>query len=45
MTQEELSDGVCATGTLSKIENGVQAPKKRTFMALMKKFPIVRMIK
>lgn len=37
MTQEELSDGVCATGTLSKIENGVQAPKKRTFMALMKK--------
>ena len=23
MTQEELADGICSTGTLSKIENGI----------------------
>lgn len=29
MTQEELAFGICSPGTLSKIENGVQAPNKK----------------
>ena len=33
MTQEELADGICSTGTLSKIENGLQVPKRKTFTA------------
>lgn len=37
ITQEELAYGICSTGTLSKIENGVQAPNKRTFEALMQR--------
>lgn len=37
MTQEELADGICSTGTLSKIENGIQVPKRKTFTALMQR--------
>ena len=37
MTQEELADGICSTGTLSKIENGLQVPKRKTFTALMQR--------
>ena len=37
MTQEELAFGICSPGTLSKIENGVQAPNKKTFEALMQR--------
>lgn len=33
-TQEDLSYGICATSTLSKIENGSQVPKQRTFRLL-----------
>ncbi|MCL2171826.1 MAG: helix-turn-helix transcriptional regulator [Defluviitaleaceae bacterium] len=37
MSQEELCDGVCAPGTLSRIENGGQIPNRKTFEALMLK--------
>lgn len=37
MTQEELAFGICSPGTLSKIENGIQAPNKKTFEALMQR--------
>ncbi len=34
-SQEELSYGICTASTLSRIENGVQAPGKRILEALM----------
>ncbi len=37
LTQEDLSDGICSTVTLSKIENGVQSPRKEHFEALMQR--------
>lgn len=37
MTQEELAYGICSAGTLSKIENGVQVPNKKTFESLMQR--------
>lgn len=37
MTQEELAYGICATGTLSKIENGLQVPTRKNFEALMQR--------
>lgn len=36
-TQEELSEGICTTGTLSKIENGSRAPSFSTYEALMQR--------
>lgn len=35
ITQEELAFGICAPGTLSKIENGLAVPKRRNYEALM----------
>lgn len=37
MTQEELSDGVCSTETLSRIETGKHAPNRTTYKKLMEK--------
>ena len=37
LTQEDLSDGICAVSTLSKIENGHHNPQKRVFTALMER--------
>lgn len=36
-TQEELSEGICTTGTLSKIENGNRMPSVRIYEALMQR--------
>lgn len=37
MSQETLSDGICATETLSRIENGRRTPTTRNFRALMER--------
>lgn len=37
VTQEELAFGICAPGTLSKIENGLAVPKRRNYEALMQR--------
>ena len=37
ITQEELSYGVCTPATLSKIENGIQMPRRKIFEALMQR--------
>lgn len=37
LKQEELAQGICSVGTLSKIENGIQIPKRKIFMALMQR--------
>lgn len=36
-TQEELAEGICTTGTLSKIENGSRVPTAGTYEALMQR--------
>lgn len=36
-SQEELSYGICSTGNLSKIENGVRVPNRKTVEALMQR--------
>ena len=36
-SQEELCYGICSTGNLSKIENGVRMPNRRTIEALMER--------
>lgn len=36
-TQEELAEGICTTGTLSKIENGSRMPSVSTYEALMQR--------
>lgn len=40
ITQEELCDGICTPTTLSKIENGVQLPRRKTFEALVQRLGI-----
>ena len=40
-SQEELSYGICTASTLSRIENGIQAPGKRILEALMQRLGIV----
>ncbi len=40
-SQEELSFGICTASTLSRIENGVQAPGKKILEALMQRLGIV----
>jgi transcriptional regulator with XRE-family HTH domain len=37
ITQEELADGICSAGTLSRIENNSQTPTARTYCALMER--------
>lgn len=37
ITQEELSYGICTPATLSKIENGMQVPRRKIFEALMQR--------
>lgn len=37
LTQERLSEGICAPSTLSRIENGCQVPSRRTFQLLMER--------
>lgn len=37
ITQEELCEGICTPTTLSKIENGNQLPRRKTFEALMQR--------
>ncbi len=37
ITQEELSYGICTPATLSKIENGMQMPRRKIFEALMQR--------
>lgn len=37
MTQEELSDGICSTETLSRIETGKRTPNRTTYKKLMGK--------
>lgn len=39
-SQEELSYGICTASTLSRIENGVQAPGKKILEALMQRLGI-----
>jgi len=36
-SQEELCYGICSTGNLSKIENGVRMPSRKTIEALMQR--------
>lgn len=36
-SQEELCYGICSTGNLSKIENGIRMPNRRTIEALMQR--------
>lgn len=36
-SQEELCFGICSTGNLSKIENGVRMPNRKTIEALMQR--------
>lgn len=40
ITQEELCEGICAPTTLSKIENGSQIPRRKTFEALLQRLGI-----
>lgn len=40
-SQEELSYGICTASTLSRIENGLQAPGKKILEALMQRLGIV----
>lgn len=40
-SQEELCYGICTASTLSRIENGVQAPGKKILEALMQRLGIV----
>ncbi|MCI8894908.1 MAG: helix-turn-helix transcriptional regulator [Lachnospiraceae bacterium] len=40
ITQEELCDGICTATTLSKIENGQQLPRRKTFEALVQRLGI-----
>ena len=40
ITQEELCEGICAPTTLSKIENGIQIPRRKTFEALLQRLGI-----
>lgn len=37
LSQEELSGGICAPSTLSKIENGMQMPSRRVYLALLER--------
>lgn len=37
ITQEELSDGICTTATLSRIENGLQMPRRKIYEGLMQR--------
>lgn len=37
MTQEELSEGICTTETLSRIETGKRTPNRANFKALMER--------
>lgn len=37
ITQEELSYGICTPGTLSKIENGMQMPRRKIYEGLMQR--------
>lgn len=37
LTQEELAEGICTTGTLSRIENGSRTPSSGTYEALMQR--------
>lgn len=37
LTQEELADGICTPGGLSKIENGIREPSHAKFVALMQR--------
>lgn len=37
MTQEQLSEGICQTETLSRIENGKNTPSRETYEKLMSK--------
>lgn len=37
LSQEELSEGICAVSTLSKIENGIQMPRRKVYVALMQR--------
>lgn len=39
-SQEELGDGLCSPSSLSRIENGQQAPTKRLFDALMQRLGV-----
>ncbi|WP_075717340.1 helix-turn-helix domain-containing protein [Roseburia sp. 499] len=36
-SQEELCYGICSTGNLSKIENGIRMPNRKTIEALMQR--------
>lgn len=36
-TQEELSEGICTPGGLSRIENGLREPSHAKFVALMQR--------
>lgn len=40
LSQEELSEGICAVSTLSKIENGVQMPRRKVYVALMQRLGV-----
>ena len=40
-SQEELCYGICTPSTLSRIENGVQAPGKKILESLMQRLGIV----
>ena len=40
LSQEELTEGICAVSTLSKIENGVQMPSRKVYEALMQRLGI-----
>ena len=37
MSQEELAEGICDPVTVSRIECGRSAPKRKTFVGLMQK--------
>lgn len=37
LTQEELSEGICTPGGLSRIENGIREPSHAKFVALMQR--------
>lgn len=40
MTQEELSEGICAVETYSRIESGKRAPSKKNYLELAEKLEI-----
>ncbi len=40
MTQEELSEGICAVETYSRIESGKRAPSKKNYLELAEKLDI-----